>query len=318
MPDALFPELSPYRTHALPVDGLHTLNVEEYGNPDGTPVVYLHGGPGGGISLVYARLFDPRAYRIILFDQRGCGRSTPYGETSANSPAHLVVDIEHIRLHLGLERWHIAGGSWGSTLALLYGIAYPERILSLTLRGIFLMRGSEIDWFLYGLQQMRPEAHADFTAIIPEDERHDLLAAYLKLLEHPDPTVHMEAGRRWSHYETVCSTLLPKVSASATSTTPKDVDSSLSMARLEAHYFARHRFLPDDFILRNVDRLRNIPAVIVQGQYDLICPPTSAWELHQVWPEAELQMIPDAGHSLMESGITAALLAAAERFKAIR
>lgn len=320
MADILFPPIAPYRTGTLPVDGMHTLYYEESGNPDGTPVIFLHGGPGGGISPVYARLFDPRAWRIITYDQRGSGRSTPYGETAANSPAHLVADLEHLRLHLGIERWHVSGGSWGSTLALLYATAHADRILSLTLRSIFLMRQSEIDWFLYGMRSIRPDAWAEFVEIIPDDRRDDLLNAYLELLENPDPSMHAEAARRWSHYETVCATLLPKegISAGATSTTPKPVDSSLSMARFEAHYFARHKFMPDDFILQSVSRFRQIPAVIVQGQYDLICPYISAWELHQAWPEAELVTIPDAGHSIMEPGITAALIEAHERVKHIR
>ena len=313
----LFPELAPYRTGTLPVDGIHTLYYEESGNPDGTPVVYLHGGPGGGSSPVYARLFDPKAWRIIVYDQRGAGRSTPYAETTANSPAHLVADLEHLRMHLGIERWHVSGGSWGSTLALLYATAHADRILSLTLRGIFMMRQSEINWFLHGMQSIRPDAWEEFVAIIPEDRRDDLLGAYLELLENPDPSVHIEAARRWAHYETVCSTLLPK-DAGATSNTPKPVDSSLAMARFEAHYFARHKFMPDDFILRSVPRFRQIPAVIVQGQYDLVCPYISAWELHQAWPEAELVTIPDAGHSMLEPGITAALIEGHERVKFIR
>ena len=321
MPD-LFPPIEPYRTGFLPVDGLHTLHWEECGNPHGTPVVYLHGGPGGGICPAHRRLFDPTAWRIVLLDQRGAGRSTPYAETHANSPAHLVSDIEHLRQHLGIERWHVAGGSWGSTLALLYAGAHPGRILSLVLRGIFLMRRREIAWFLGGLREIRPEAWEAFAALIPVEERgdrwEDFLAAYLRLLENPDPSVHLAAARAWVDYEVGCSTLLPAEAPDAPPPLTKEVDSPLAMARLEAHFFARHLFTPDDHILRSVPSFHHIPAVIVQGRYDLVCPFVSAWELAQAWPEAELVVINDAGHSTMEPGIRAAFVAATERFKGLR
>jgi len=311
----LFPSTEPYKTGFLPVDGMHTLYYEESGNPKGTPVVFLHGGPGVGLYPAYRRFFDPVHWRIIGLDQRGSGQSTPYAEVVANSPAHLVSDIEHLRLHLGIERWHVLGGSWGSTLALAYAIAAPERILSLTLRGIFLMRASEVDWFMYGLRAMRPDAWEQFTALIPPERHNDLLDAYLEQLLSPDPTVHMEAARRWFKYEAGCSTLLEPKNLGM----PIDDDRlALAVSRLGAYYFKHHQFSPDDWLLREVDKFRHIPAVIVQGQYDLICPPTSAYELHKAWPEAEYILVRDAGHSATETGIAKALIEATERFKHIR
>jgi len=310
----LFPAIEPHRTGFLPVDSAHTLYYEESGNPRGTPVVFLHGGPGVGLLPHYRRLFDPAIWRIIGFDQRGCGQSTPFAEVTANSPAHLVSDIEHLRLHLGIERWHVLGGSWGSTLALMYAIAHPDRILSLTLRGIFLMRAHEIDWFLYGIRAMRPEAWDDFTALIPTERHSDLLDAYLEQLMDPEPSVHAEAARRWGRYEDTCSQLVPTPALMLKS----DDRLNLSRARLGAYYFKHHQFTPDDWLLRDVARYRGIPGTIIQGAYDLICPPASAHDLHQAWPEAEYIVVPDAGHSALETGITRALVTATERFKHIR
>lgn len=293
----LFPPITPYRTGMLPVDGIHTLYYEESGNPRGTPVVFLHGGPGVGLYPLYQRFFDPAVWRIVGFDQRGCGQSTPFAETTANSPAHLVSDIEHLRLHLGIERWHVLGGSWGSTLALAYAAAMPERILSLTLRSVFLMRQQEIDWFLYGIRTLRPDAWEAFTAHIPPERHNDLLNAFLEQLMNPSPSVHMEAARRWFRYEVGCSSL----QQNPTLQMPLDDDNlALTMARLEAYYFKHHRFSPDDWLLQAADRYRTIPGVIIQGQYDLICPAISAHALHQAWPEAEYILVPNAGHSATE------------------
>jgi proline iminopeptidase len=313
----LFPAIEPHRTGFLPVDSVHTLYYEESGNPRGTPVLFLHGGPGAGLLPYYRRLFDPTTWRIIGFDQRGCGQSTPFAEVNANSPAHLVSDIEHLRLHLGIERWHILGGSWGSTLALAYAVAHADRVLSLTLRGIFLMRQHEIDWFIHGIRTMHPDAWADFTAIIPPEivsgRPADLLDAYLEQLLDPEPTVHMEAAHRWAGYEGVCSRLIRPPASSSTKE-----HRNISIARLEAYYFKHHRFSPDDWLLREAGRYRSIPGTIIHGAYDLICPPATAYDLHEAWPEAEYIIVPDAGHSALETGITRALLAATERYKHIR
>ena len=312
---SLFPPIQPYKTGQLAVDGMHTLYFEEAGNPNGTPVIFLHGGPGVGLHPVYRRFFDPAAWRIILLDQRGSGKSTPLAETQGNTPAHLVSDLEHLRMHLGIERWHVFGGSWGSTLALIYAVAYPERIISMTLRSIFMLRQQEIDWYMHGIRHIRPEAWEYFTEIVPPERHGDLLQAYVDMLEDPNPSVHMEAAKRWCAYETYCADLVPPAGPQAIAI---NKDTALSMARLEATYFLRHRFSPDDFILREVDRYRHIPTTIVHGQYDLICPIVSAWELHRAWNEAEFVVVPDAGHSLMEPGITAALIEATERYKHMR
>lgn len=313
----LFPDTQPYRSGTLAVDGLHTLYYEESGNPKGTPVLYLHGGPGVGLTPLYRRLFDASAWRIIGLDQRGSGRSQPFAETTANSPAHLISDIEHLRLHLGIERWHLNGGSWGTTLALAYAATYPQRVASLVLRSIFLMQASEIDWFLHGIRAIRPDAWEKFVEIIPPEQRKGeaLLDAYLEQLLDAEPTVHMEAARRWFQYEITCSTLLEN---KAPPMNTEDARIALSMSRLEAYYFKHHRFQPDDWLLRAASGLRGIPGIIIQGQYDIICPPISAHQLHLAWPEAEYVVVPDAGHSALEPGITQALLNATERMKHIR
>lgn len=309
-----YPEIAPYETGMLPLDSLHTMYFEQCGNPQGMPVVFLHGGPGAGSSAVHRRFFDPAHYRIVIFDQRGAGRSRPLGETRENTTPHLVADIERLRRHLGLERWIVFGGSWGSTLALAYAEAHPQAVRALVLRGIFLCRKSEIQWFLYGMRVMAPEAWRAFSGYVPEAERGDLLKAYYRRLLDPDPAVHMPAARAWSIYEGTCCTLLPS---------PETVESfgqdvlALGLARMEAHYFSHGIFLPENALLEGVDRIRHIPAVIVQGRYDLVCPIVTADELARAWPEAEYVIVPDAGHSAMEPGIRAALVAAMERFKAL-
>jgi proline iminopeptidase len=299
----------------LALDGVHEMYWEESGNPGGTPVLFLHGGPGAGASAAHRRFFDPAHYRIVIFDQRGAGRSTPLGEIAHNTTPHLIADIEKLRVHLGIARWVVFGGSWGSTLAIAYGEAHPERCAGFILRGIFLCRRSEIDWFLYGLRTLFPEAWRAFAGAIPERERHDLLAAYYRRLTDPDPAVHTAAARAWSVYEGTCSTLLP--SAETVAYFAGDVV-SLGLARIEAHYFSHNIFLPENSLLAGVERLRPIPAVIVQGRYDAVCPIVTADDLHCAWPEAEYIIVPDAGHSAWEPGISVELVRATERCKNLR
>jgi len=308
----LYPEIEPYRSGMLTLDGLHEMYWEECGNPRGAAAVFLHGGPGAGAAPAHRRFFDPAHYRIVVFDQRGAGRSRPLGELRDNTTPLLVEDIESLRRHLRIERWLVFGGSWGSTLALSYGTQHPERCTGLVLRGIFLCRKSEIDWFLYGLRNLFPEAWRAFAGEIPEAERGDLLAAYYQRLTDPDPAVHMPAARAWSIYEGSCSTLLP--SPETVAYFASDVV-ALGLARIEAHYFRNGIFMPDDALLENVARVRKVPAVIVQGRYDAVCPIVTADDLHRAWPEAEYVVVPDAGHSAWEPGICTELVKATERFK---
>jgi proline iminopeptidase len=310
----LFPDIESRASGRLALDDRHVMYWEESGNPAGVPVLFLHGGPGAGASPAHRRFFDPDHYRIVIFDQRGAGRSEPLGEVADNTTPHLVADIERLREHLGIDRWFVFGGSWGSTLALAYGIAHPGRCRGFVLRGIFLCRDSEIDWFLYGIRNVFPDAWERFASYVPEVERGDLLAAYRRRLDDADPAVHMPAARRWSLYEGSCSTLLP--SAASIEHFGDDVV-ALGLARIEAHYFAHGSFLPAGGLLAHVDRIRHRPCVIVQGRYDMVCPAVSAFELAAAWPEAELHVVPDAGHSAWEPGIRAQLIAATERFKTI-
>lgn len=308
----LFPAIEPYASGLLPLDDLHTMYWEQSGNADGVPVLFLHGGPGAGASPAHRRFFDPAYYRIVIFDQRGAGRSTPLGETRDNTTPHLISDIETLRQYLGIAEWLIFGGSWGSTLALAYGEAHPQRCLGFILRGIFLCRKSEIDWFLYGLKNLFPEAWHTFVAPLSLPERNDILAAYQQRLMHPDPAVHMPAARAWSIYEGSCSTLLPS---------PETVGYfsgdtvALGLARMEAHYFSHDIFLPENSLLDNIGKLRSIPAVIVQGRYDAVCPIVSADDLHRGWPQARYVIVNDAGHSVWEPGIRAELVKVTEKFK---
>ncbi|MGH7000405.1 MAG: prolyl aminopeptidase, partial [Stellaceae bacterium] len=289
-----------------------TMYWEQSGNPAGLPVVFLHGGPGAGATPTHRRFFDPAVYRIVVFDQRGAGRSTPLGETQDNTLRHLIADIERLRVHLGVERWVVFGGSWGSTLALAYAEAHPDRCSGLVLRGIFLCRESEIDWFLYGIRTVFPEAWRNFSGFIPEAERTDLLAAYMRRLMDPTPAVHMPAARAWSTYEGVCSTLLPSPDTVAAFGEDR---MALGLARIEAHYFRHHVIKPANDLVAHIDRIRDVPAIIVQGRYDMVCPAISADELHRAWPDAQYVVVPDAGHSAMEPGIRAELVAATERMK---
>jgi len=312
-PDPLHPPLSPYASGMLDTAGIHRIYWETSGNPEGIPVLFVHGGPGSGTSPQQRRFFDPARYRIVLFDQRGSGRSTPHGELADNTTPHLIADMEALRRELGIDSWLVFGGSWGSTLALAYAEAHPDRCSGLVLRGIFLCRKSEIDWFLYGIRAFFPEAQRQLAEFIPQDERHDLLKAYHRRLVDPDPAVHQPAAHEWATFEAACSTLLPSPELVAAFGSDK---TALSLSRIEAHYFVNHIFLPDNSLLANVDRIRSIPAVIVQGRYDAVCPIVSADELARAWPEARYVIVPDAGHSAFEPGIARELVAACDRFAA--
>ncbi|MCB8874255.1 prolyl aminopeptidase [Acidisoma silvae] len=307
----LFPEIAPYGSGYMSVGDGHSVYWEQTGNPAGQAALFLHGGPGAGAGSVHRRFFDPRIWRVVLFDQRGAGRSRPLGRVEANSTPDLIADIEMLRRHLGIERWLLFGGSWGSTLALAYAQAHPDRVSACVLRGIFLGRESEVDWFLHGIRHVFPEAHAQFTGLLPEEERGDLLNAYRRRLNDPDPRVHGPAARAWSVYEGSCSTLLPHPELVSSFSRDR---AALGLARIEAHYFAHRLFLPPEGLLGHMDRIRHIPAEIVQGRYDMVCPPVSALDLLAQWPAARLTMVPDAGHSALEPGTRAALLAALERF----
>jgi proline iminopeptidase len=313
----LYPPLQPYRQGTLRVSDLHQLYFEECGNPAGKPVVFLHGGPGGGIVEVYRQYFDPQRWRIVLFDQRGCGRSLPHAELAENTTWHLVADIETLRQHLGIDRWVVFGGSWGSTLALAYAQTHPDRCLGLILRGIFMLRHQEIQWFYQsGCSEIFPDAWEQYLQPIPVAERGDLVAAYSRRLLSPDRSVQLAAARAWSVWEGSTSKLIPD--AVAIGAFGED-DFALAFARIECHYFMNRGFFEaDDQLLRNVDRIRHIPAVIVQGRYDVVCPMVSAWELHRAWPEADLVIVPDAGHSMTEPGIRSALIMATDCFARLK
>ena len=321
---SLFPALKPDKTGALARDNGHILYWEQSGNPNGVPVVFLHGGPGAGTSAVHRRFFDPAFYRIVLFDQRGCGRSTPFGETKANTIRHLISDIEALRADLDIERWTVFGGSWGSTLALAYGQAHPDRVAAMVLRGIFLGRQREIDWFLYGMRAVFPEAWRHFAHHLPPAERDDLLTNYHRRLFDPDPAIHLPAARCWGGYEAACSTLRTKAAGAPRAETPAAGASlspgdrwALGLARMESHYFMNGVFLDDSALLDGLGALSGIPAIIVQGRYDIVCPLANADELVRAWPApgVEFVIVPEAGHSALEAGITAALIAATEKFK---
>jgi proline iminopeptidase len=309
----LFPPLEPHSGGRLRVSRLHTIHYEECGNPRGQPLVFLHGGPGGGIDPVYRRYFDPKKFRVVLFDQRGCGKSTPHAELRENTTWDLVGDIERIRETLGIERWVVFGGSWGSTLSLAYAETHPERVKALVLRGIFLLRRSELLWFYQeGASQLFPDVWESYLRPIPPRERKDMMSAYYKRLTSRDRRTRLAAARAWSVWEGATSKLY---------TDPELVKRfsggrfAEAFARIEAHYFVNKGFLEhDDQLLRDVGRIRHIPGVIVQGRYDVVCPMRSAWDLHRAWPEAKLVVVPDAGHSMSEPGIRSALIAETERF----
>ena len=310
----LYPPIEPYDTGMLPVSPVHTLYYEQSGNPDGTPVVFLHGGPGGGTKADYRQYFDPQAYRIVLFDQRGSGQSTPHANLEDNTTWHLVDDIERLREHLGIDTWVVFGGSWGSTLALAYAETHPNTCRALVLRGIFLCRRKELIWFYQqGADAIYPDLFEKYIAEIPEAERDDVIEAYYRRLTSDDEAVRLSAARAWSVWEGSTSKLISDPDAIARFNEPH---LALSLARIECHYFVNKAFFDtDNWLIENVDRIRHIPAVIVQGRYDVVCPIMSAWDLHRAWPEAEFHVIPDAGHAVSEPGIVSALLDATDRFR---
>lgn len=303
----MYPEIKAYNSGFLKVSDLHNVYFEEAGNPDGKPVVFLHGGPGGGIIDNYRRYFDPKKWRIILFDQRGCGKSTPFAELKENTTWDLVSDIEKIRSHFKIEQWSVFGGSWGSTLALAYSITHPERCSELFLRGIFLLRKKEIDWFYQeGCSKIFPDAWEGYVKPIPENERHDFVQAFYKRLTSTDANIRKEAAAAWSIWEGSTSKLIPDTDIVARFAEDEFAD---AFARIECHYFTNKGFfIEDNFLINNVGKIRHIPTVIVQGRYDVVCPADSAWALHRAFPEAELHLITDAGHSLSEKGITEKLI----------
>jgi proline iminopeptidase len=309
----MFPPIEPRRTGMLPVDEVHTLYWEESGNPDGIPVVYVHGGPGGGSSPEKRQWFDPDSYRIILFDQRAAYRSTPLGEVRNNTTQLLVDDMEVLRKMLGIDKWLVAGGSWGTTLSLAYGQAYPDACLGFVLRGIFLGTPDEIDWFLYGMRRFFPKAHSDFVGWLPEQERKDVLTAYEKRLFSADHDSRMEAARRWFKYTESCSLLQhnPKLVEEAS----KDDSVVYGTGRLDAFFFRNHMFLEADQLVANIHRIAHIPVVIVQGGHDVIAPPESAYRVHRAWPGSVLHIAHDAGHSPSEPGIRRKVIQAIEQFK---
>lgn len=305
-----YPQIKPYVKHSLEVEPPHTLYIEECGNPNGVPVVFLHGGPGAGCEPYHRQFFDPEAYRIVLFDQRGCGRSAPHAELGGNTTQALVADMERIREHLGIERWLIFGGSWGSTLALVYTQTHPERVTGLIVRGIFLCRPDEIQWFYQrGADRIFPDHWEDFITLISEEERHDLVRAYHRRLTGDDEVQRMAAAKSWSCWEGRCATLLGRREVVEHYGNPYN---ALSLARIECHYFINNSFLAPNQIIDNAGALKGIPGVIVHGRYDMVCPLENAWELHRAWPDAQLRIIPDAGHSATEKGIVDALIRATD------
>lgn len=306
----LYAPIEPYDSGMLALDEVHTMYWETSGNPLGIPVVFLHGGPGGGCAPEHRRFFDPSFFRVVLYDQRGAGASTPFAEVSNNTTQHLVADLEVLRQYLGISQWLLFGGSWGSTLALAYGQAHPQRCLGFILRGVFLGRASEIDWFFNGARQLHPEAARRFAEMLPEGERGDVLRGYLRRLFDADPQVHMPFARAWSEYEGTCSTLVPN---------PELVrefsEDALALARIEAHFFAHHCFLSPNQLLANLYRIQHLPASIVHSRYDVVCPIISADELARSWPGARYTVVPDAGHSVWEPTVRTAVVREVEWFK---
>ena len=312
----LYDEIEPFDRGRLRVSAVHELYYEQCGNPKGKPVVFLHGGPGAGLVPDYRRFFDPQAYRVILFDQRGSGQSVPHASLDDNTTWHLVADIEQLREHLGVDHWLVFGGSWGSTLALAYAETHPERVSGLVLRGIFLGRQNEARWFYedsQGASAIFPDNWEDFLRVIPEAERGDMIGAYYRRLTSNDESTREEAARAWSIWESSALRLLPDQELIDEFSEP---EKAVALARIECHYFTNNCFFEtDNYLLEHVDRIRHIPAVIVHGRYDIICPLLSAWELHRAWPEATLNIIPDAGHATSEPGITDALVRATDGFR---
>lgn len=316
----LYPEIEPYNKNWLKTGVSHEIYYEECGSPEGVPVVFLHGGPGSGCNPMQRRFFDPKHYRIILLDQRGCGRSKPQGEVKDNTTDDLIADIEALRLYLNITKWHVFGGSWGSTLALAYATKHASRVISLILRGIFLSRTSELNWFLGDVKHFYPEVWQTLIDYLPEGERYNILAAYEKRIFSEDAKINQAAAIRWNAFEGAILRLKPaenksdeptKTAIEATAASQIEV----ARARVQIHYIRNHCFVDGDALLKASATLSHIPTVIVQGRYDMVCPPQTAWLLAHSMPHAEFVMVPDAGHSAMEPGITAALVAATEKFK---
>ncbi|HPH95600.1 MAG TPA: prolyl aminopeptidase [Anaerolineaceae bacterium] len=312
----LFPEITPYESGMLPVSSLHSLYYEQAGNPQGAPILYLHGGPGGGLSPLSARFYDPEFYRIVLFDQRGSGKSTPHAELRDNTTWALVEDIEKLRQKLGIERWLVFGGSWGSTLALTYAICHPDRVKGLILRGIFMARQSELNWLYQdGASHVYPDGWEAFSGFIPTDERDDLVTAYYRRLTGEDEQMRLKAAAAWSRWEEYASRLLVNLED-----IDKEVDpvTLLPVARIETHYFVNKGFFEhENWLLEGARRINHIPTRIIQGRYDMVCPATTAWELKKAMPDADLRIVPDGGHSVRDEGIGSGLIAATEDFKTL-
>jgi proline iminopeptidase len=319
----LYPELEPFNKGSLNVGQMHQIYFEECGNPVGTPLVFLHGGPGSGCNPTQRRFFDPVFYRIVLFDQRGCGRSKPQGEVDANTTDDLVNDIEALRLHLNIDKWHIFGGSWGSTLAIAYAVKHAERIISLTLRGIFLSRPSELKWFLGDVQHFYPEVWDKLVKYLPPNKQNDVLNAYAALIFNTDLTISGDAAEQWNAFENAIMRLKPlgKEIIEATSKSAEELNNEriteVARARVQIHYILNQCFVDGEALLKKAANLTNIPTTIVQGRYDMVCPPQTAWALHQSMPHAKFTMVADAGHSAMEPGVTSALIEATETFKTL-
>ena len=308
----LYPAFEPNQSGYLKVSDGHELYYEESGNPDGKPAVFLHGGPGGGCMEKMRRFFNPDVYRVVLFDQRGCGKSRPHASLENNTTWDLVNDIEILRAALQIDRWQVFGGSWGSTLALAYSQTHPEHVTELVLRGIFMLRKKEIDWFYQkGASELFPDLWQYYLEPIPKSERDDLLGAYYKRLTSDDPEIRLQAAKAWSKWESSTSFLIPNEKMAAAFDAD---DLALSLARIECHYFVNGGFMEDNQLINNVDKIRNIPSVIIQGRYDVVCPIVSAWELAQAWPEADLRIVPDAGHAAFEPGIIHELVMATDSF----
>lgn len=306
----LYPEIKPYARHELSVGDGHVLYVDESGSPDGLPVVFIHGGPGAGCDSSSRRFFDPALYRIVTFDQRGCGRSTPHASLEHNTTAHLIADMQKIREHLKIDQWVLFGGSWGSTLALAYAQTHPERVLGLLLRGIFLCRPQDFSWFYQeGASRLFPDYWQDYLAPIPQVERGDLMAAYYKRLTGTDQIAQMHAAKAWSIWEGRTATLRPNTQVVERFAEPHR---ALSIARIECHYFVNNAFLEPDQLVRDMSKIAHLPGVIVHGRYDVICPLDNAWAVHQAWPNSELHIVRDAGHAAAEPGIVDALVRAAD------
>lgn len=308
----LYPPIEPYDAGRIDVDEMHNLYWECCGNPKGVPVIFLHGGPGAGCQPVHRRFFDPEHYRIILFDQRGCGRSRPLGELKDNTTQHLVADMEQLRERLGVESWLVFGGSWGSTLALAYGETYPNRCLGFVLRGVFMCRKREVAWFMGGVKSVFPEAWRAFANYLPEEERGEMLTSYYRRLTHADPSIHGPAARAWCRYENACSTLRSQSASGFEIGVDRAV---VALARIEAHYLINEAFMEEGWLLSNVDRIENHPCVIVQGRYDMVCPIATADDLVQAWPGVDYIVVPDGGHSALEPGNRVALISATEKLK---